>query len=113
MSEVRKNNDSIVRNEPEVFSDLHPDPGPQVSGPEARMDSAPATEIPPGEISGITRFCEKSASLALKLFLVALTVFAAGAALAIMVLMDLLDHKSGWLKELLQFIKEALKIVTK
>lgn len=113
MSEARNLKDSNNQREPEIFSEKYPDPGPRTSGPEARLTSSQSTENPPDEISGITRFLEKSASLALKISLLALTVFAIGAGFTILILMDFLDHKSGWLKELLQFIKEASKIVTK
>lgn len=113
MSEARNHSETSNQRDPEIFSDKQPDPGPRVSGPEARLTSTPAATIPPEEIFGITRFLEKTASLGLKVFLLALTLFATGAGLTIVILMDLLDHKSGWLKELLQFIKEASKIVTK
>jgi hypothetical protein len=63
--------------------------------------------------SGFASFAERFAAFLLKFTLISAAAFAAGAILTINILMDRIDHKSGWLKEVLQFIKETSKYLLK
>lgn len=91
--------------DPEIFAEklpIHSLP-PNSTGTDQDDESASTSQSP--------WFVERIASFLFKIFLVSTLFFTAGAAVAVTILMDLLDLKTGWIKTLLQFIKEASKII--
>jgi hypothetical protein len=102
---------------PDINEQTAPQPSePAVFAAQAAAVTSDESTIPlSGPETSIRRgaFTEKAAAFFLKSVLLAGGFFALGATLTTLILMDLLNHKSGWLKELLQFIKEASKIFVK
>ena len=115
MSEAKNLHDQNIEKGPAVYSDTYPIV--QELSAESLPVSAPAGaiqyEVGSEKRSALTKFSEHFAAFVLKFLLISATAFAAGAFITINVLMDRIDHKSGWLKEFLQFIKETSKYFLK
>ena len=116
MSEAKNLQDQNLKNDPAVYSETYPI--------VQELTATSVSAFPPAEdLSGyekksqkrtaFTSFAERLASFLLKFILISSAAFATGAFLTINVLMDRIDHKSGWLKEVLQFIKETSKYLLK
>ncbi len=116
MSEAKKLQDQKPKSDPEVYSESYPVVQELTA---ASVSAFPATEDLSGyekksqKSTAFTSFAERFASFLLKFILISSAAFATGAFLTINVLMDRIDHKSGWLKEFLQFIKETSKLLLK
>lgn len=116
MSEAKKLHEQNNKDGPEVYSESQP--VIKELQAEALPVSAPPTALAKHEFSEKKRstfstFAESFASFLLKFTIVSAAAFAMGAFLTINILMDRIDHKSGWLKEFLQFIRETSKILLK
>jgi len=115
MSEAKNLQDPLNKKDPEVYAESYP------IIQELHVDALPISERPTSITShtssktksGLTTFAEHFATFILKFFIISITAFAVGAYLTISVLMDRIDHKSGWLKDFLQFIRETSKYLIK
>lgn len=116
MSEAKNLHNQDQAKGPEVYSESFP--VVKELNAEALPLSATPTAISDHEFHQRNRskfgtFAEGFASFLLKFTLISAAAFAAGAFLTINILMDRIDHKSGWLKEFLQFIKETSRYLLK
>jgi hypothetical protein len=116
MSEAKNLQGQTHAKGPEVSSQLFP--VVEELNAEALPVSATPTALSDHEYqlnnsSRFTSFAENFASFLLKFTLISAAAFATGAILTINILIDRIDHKSGWLKEVLQFIKETSKYLLK
>lgn len=116
MSEAKNLQDQNIKKDPEVYSESYP-VVQELNVEQLPVSATPTAlsehEFAPKKRSAFTNFAERFASFLLKFTLISAAAFAAGAFLTINILMDRIDHKSGWLKEFLQFIKETSKYLLK
>lgn len=115
MSEAKNLHDQNIKKDPNVYSQSYPIVQELSAESLPISASADAIEREKESVkrSSLTKFSEHFAAFVLKFLLISAAAFAVGAFITINVLMDRIDHKSGWLKEFLQFIKEASKYFLK
>lgn len=115
MSEARKLDDlhePLLRQEPAVLAPVAAPAPVEVARVEAAaLSEAPRSRAPSRVQQTIVRSVDSASRTALILFVIGLLAFAAGIALSSAIIMDALDHKSGWVKDVIDAVKSLAKVL--
>jgi len=116
MSEARKLDDyhqePLLRQEPAVLAPVAASPVDAAASVEAAaVREAPKSRAPSRVQQTLVRGVDSASRTALILFVIGLLAFAAGIALSSAIIMDALDHKSGWVKDVIDAVKSLAKVL--